>query len=121
MRQTVETKSKFKDLIGRDLSGFKIVKMAEVYSLDEDGRKSISLGFFRDQDIASAFAEVQNDGVTHHRMGYAFILTDGNVGCVIGEQEPVKLFNDEEEVPIIRQKVIDKLSPAERKILGLAK
>ena len=34
------TKAKIKELVGKDLKGFKIVEMTEVYRVNDEGRKS---------------------------------------------------------------------------------
>lgn len=111
-------KVKIGELVGKDLKGFKIVEMTEVYRVNEDGRKSISLGFFKDLNIASAFAGGQTDA-SWHKTGQALVLTDGTVGYVIAQQDPVKLFEDEAEVLKIKERVVAKLTIAERKVLGL--
>ena len=111
------TKAKIKELVGKDLKGFKIVEMTEVYRVNDEGRKSGSLGFFKDPNIATAFAGVQTDA-SWHKTGQVLVLTDGTVGYVITEQEPVNLFDDEAEALEIKKKAIAKLSPAERKLLG---
>ena len=104
-------------LVCIDLKGFKIAEMTEVYRVDEDGRKSSSLGFFRSSTTAEAFAGAQTDA-SWHRTRPAFVLTDGKVGYVIDEQVSVKLFNDEQVALDLRNQVIAKLSPAERSLLG---
>ena len=111
------TKAKIKELVGKDLKDFKIVEMTEVYLVDDDGRKYISLGFFKNPNTAAAFAEVQTDA-SYHKTGSALVLTDGTVGYVLTQQEPVKLFDDEAEALEIKKKTVAKLSPAERKLLG---
>ncbi len=111
------TEANIKELIGKDLKGFKIVEMTEVYRVDFDGRKSSSLGFFKDPNTAEAFAGVQTDA-SWHKTGQALVLTDGTVGYVIKDQKPVKLFDDEAEALEIKKKALAKLSPAERKLIG---
>ncbi len=110
-------KAKIKELIDKDLKGFKIVEMTEVYRMDNDGLKSSSLGFFKNPNMAMAFAGVQTDP-SWHKTEQALVLTDGTVGYVIEEQNPVKLFDDEAEALEIKKKAVAKLSPAERKLLG---
>ena len=39
------------NLVGVDLSEFKVLQMTEVYQINEDGRKVSSLGFFKDKSI----------------------------------------------------------------------
>lgn len=108
---------KITELVNRDLRDFKIVEMTEVYRVDDDGRKSCSLGFFKDKNTASAFAGVQIDA-NWHKIGQAFVLTNGTVGYVITQQESANLFDDEAEALEIKKKAVAKLSPAGRKLLG---
>lgn len=111
-------KVKAGELVGKDLHGFEIAKMTEVYSVNEDGIKSRSHGFFRNPDIAVAFAGLQRDP-TWYRVAEALVLTDGVVGYPIEDRESVNLFSDEAEALEIKKKASRKLSPAERKLLGL--
>jgi hypothetical protein len=111
------TKAKIKELINKDLKGFKIIEMTEVYLVDDDGWKSSSLGFFKDPNTAAAFAGVQTDA-NWHKTEQALLLTDGTIGYVIEDQNPVKLFDDEAEALKIKKKAVAKLSPVERKLLG---
>jgi len=104
-------------LVGKDLSEFKVVAMTEVYKVDDDGRKYISLGFFKDPNIATAFAGNQTDA-NWHKTSVVLVLTDGKEGYVIKEQESVNLFDDEEKSLELRKQAIAKLSAADRKILG---
>ena len=104
-------------MVGRNLTEFKIEKMTEVYGVDEDGRKTKTVGFFKKQDIAVAFAGTQK-GSFSHKTNDAFVLTDGAIGFVIETIEPVTLFNDEEEALKIRKEALAKLSAQERRILG---
>jgi Xaa-Pro aminopeptidase len=107
-----------RDLVGKDLSGWKIVEMTEVYSVDEDGRKGKSLGYFRDPTVAEAFAGDADSN--WHKTALARVLLNdkGETGFLFSEnQDPVKLFKDEEEVARLRQAAIAKLSSAERTLL----
>ena len=105
-------------MVGIELIGFKIVEMTEVYHVDLDGRKDGTRGFFKDKDIAVAFTEYQIDS-SFYKTDKAFVLTNGVVGYVVGQQESVELFDDESEALKLREKVIAKLSPADRLILGI--
>lgn len=109
--------TKVQEMIGQDLVGFEIVEMTEVYRTGEDGRKSQSLGFFKNANTAEAFIGTHSD-TNFHKTAPAFILTNSVVSFVINEQESVKIFNDKDEVVEIKKKVLAKLSPAERKLLG---
>ena len=106
-----------KELVGTDLKGFSIVEMTEVYRVNDDGRKSVSLGFFQNSDIAAAFAGVQSDA-NWHKTWTAMVLTDGTVGYVISDGVSVKLFDDKTEAVEIKKKALAKLSPAERALFG---
>lgn len=108
---------KVKDFIGRDLSSFKIIEMVEVYKINDDAIKTTSVGFFKNPDIATAFAGSQTEA-NWHKTGPAFVLTDGKVGFIVDVRE-VKLFDDEAEALRIKEGIIAKLSPAERKIFGV--
>jgi len=105
-------------LVGLDLTKFEIVQMTEVYRVDDYGQKGTSIGFFSNPDIAMAFVDVQAFA-KWYRTGQAMLLTDGDVGYVITQQDPVKIFNDKGDVIKIKKKILDKLTHAERKILNL--
>ena len=105
-----------KDLIGKSLSGFTVEKRTEVYRTNEDGRKNKSLGFFRDENIAMAFAGIQKDA-NWHKTAAALILTDGKDGFLLGES--VALLNDEKGLLEVRERVKEKLTPEERRVLGI--
>ncbi len=110
-------KAKLKDLVGQDLKKFKIVEMTEVYQTDVEGRgKTNTVGFFKNPDIAKAFAEGHD---YTFQTAASLVLTDGVTGFVIESQEPVKFFSDEEEVLKLKEKAMKKLTPAERKLLRL--
>lgn len=107
------------DLVGVDLTGFKVVLMTEVYRVNDDSLKTASLGFFRDTNVASVFAGAQTDS-DWHKTAPALVLTDGKIGVVIDQKSGfVKLFDDEQEALKLREVAVAKLSPAERKLLGL--
>lgn len=106
-----------KDLVGKDLKGFAVQELTEVYRLNEDGSaKAKSIGFFRDETIAKAFAQHQTDA-NFHKTTKEFLLTNGEVAFLLGES--VTLFNDEKTVLEIKKRVLDKLTLEERKILGI--
>ncbi|HTX87264.1 MAG TPA: hypothetical protein VMC41_04350 [Candidatus Nanoarchaeia archaeon] len=105
------------ELVGEKLDGFSIQELTEVYRVDEDGRKTTSIGFFKNGNIAAAFAQNQTDSC-FHRYKKEFVLTDGKVGFLfVGE--PVKLLNDEQEALKVREAALEKLSPAERALLQI--
>jgi hypothetical protein len=103
-------------LVGVELSNFKVVRMTEVYDVDEDGRRRSTLGFFKNQTIAEVFAGPSN--TSYKRTAPALILTDGVNGYVIPEQDAVKLFNDEVEAVALRKIALAKLTLGERSLLG---
>jgi len=104
-------------LIGKELGQFRIIEMTEVFLVNEDGKKTITLGYFRNKNIAEAFAGLQTDSI-YNKTASALVLTNGTEGYIITQQDPAKLFDDEAEVLEIRKKAIAKLTPAERKLLG---
>ncbi|MDO8495267.1 MAG: hypothetical protein Q7S32_01915 [bacterium] len=103
-------------LVGIDLTGFWVGEMTEVYRTDEDGRKVESLGFLHNEDVAKAFAEALNDS-NYTKIGKAFVLTNGKEGFLVGQ--PVILLNEREIEANVRIMIMGKLSPAQRKLLGL--
>jgi hypothetical protein len=107
------------DLANKDmnqLEGFRVCWMTEVYTVDTDGRKAKSIGFFHNDAVAQAFAGNQTDAC-FTKYSREFVLTDGKVGFVIAQS--VTLLDDEEEALKIKQAVLARLSEAERKVLGL--
>lgn len=105
------------DLLEKSLEGFTVQELTEVYELDVEGRQKIkSIGFFRDENVAKAFAQNQTDA-NYHRTQKVIVLTNGEIGFVIGE--PVILLNDEKAALEVREKALAKLSPEERRLLKL--
>ncbi|KKR48588.1 MAG: hypothetical protein UT86_C0004G0074 [Candidatus Magasanikbacteria bacterium GW2011_GWC2_40_17] len=107
-----------KQLTGKDLKGFQILLMAEVYKKNEDGRKTGSVGFFKNPAIAQAFVGEQNDAPWHGIAG-VYVLTNGKVGYVLDTGEKVTFFDDEQEAVRLRQKILEKLTPGQRALLGV--
>ncbi len=103
--------------VGQDLSSFKVIIMTEVFKVDGDGRRSKSLGYFKDVTIAQAFAGSQTDA-PWHKTRDVYVLTDGKVGFLLNTSESVQILEDEKVLVQIKEKALAKLTPAERKILG---
>lgn len=103
------------DLIGRNLSDFTVRELTEVFRTNEDGKKTMSIGFFQNEAIAKAFKQNMVDAAWH-QTEKAFILTNGKVGFHL-DGYPVKLFDDEKTALEIREKALAKLSLEERSIL----
>ena len=103
-------------LVGKKLEGFSVRERTEVYKTDDDGHKTKSLGFFKDPNLAKAFASNQADAAWH-KTEKAFLLTDGTTAFLIGNS--VKLVDDEKEKIVIQEAAKKKLTPEERKVLGL--
>jgi hypothetical protein len=106
-----------KEMVGATLVGFSIIEMTKVYRVDDNGRESEILGFFKKPELAEAFAGAQPDANWHETIP-VLILTNGTVGYVVKDQEPVKFFDDEIEAVALKKNALAKLSPAERKLLG---
>lgn len=105
-------------ILGKDLAGFKVVMMTEAFDVNDDGRKTKSIGYFKDRDSAKAFIGPRATN-SHKRVEDVFVLTDGKVGLVVNNNENVTLIDDEAAMLEIRQKAVAKLTPEERKVLGL--
>lgn len=108
-----------KGLVGKKLSafGFEVEILWEVYRVNDDGRKTESVGLFRSEDIAKAFTENQTDK-NWHKVGSGLYLTNGELAFEIKEKE-MHLFGDEKAALETREKALKKLTVAERKILGV--
>jgi hypothetical protein len=104
-------------MVGKNLEGFTIQQYTEVYKTDVDGRsKTRSLGYFKDDSIAKCFAQNQTDAAYHETV-QVYLLTDGKIGFLLGEE--VELVDDEKAALEVRYAALGKLSPAERKVLGV--
>jgi hypothetical protein len=99
-----------------DLKDFKIIRMLEISETNDDGNvtKSLGLSANLDKEFAEAFT-----GGGHHRADEVFALTDGKIGYVISRGEATGVVTPEEVMAKIRANAAAKLSPVERKALGL--
>jgi hypothetical protein len=104
-------------LINQGLEGFSVQVFAEVYKVDEDGKKVSTIGFLSDHDIAKAFCQNQTD-ISYYRIGTVLLLTDGKIGFVLGLRA-TEIMDNDEVVAKIKKKALAKLTPEERKILEL--
>jgi hypothetical protein len=114
----MQTTTDINSLVGQDLSSFKVLVMTEVFKVNDDGIRSISIGYFKDVNIAQAFAGSQTDA-PWHKTRDVYVLTDGNVGFLFNTTESVYIPGDEKAMFQIREKALAKLTPTERKILGI--
>ncbi|MDE2031153.1 MAG: hypothetical protein KGI58_02775 [Patescibacteria group bacterium] len=105
-------------LIGKDLSSFKIIEMTEVYRVDYGGIYSSSIGFFKDDTIAVAFAGQQTDE-NYIKTAKKPVLTDGEISFVMDNCKPATLFDEETESLKIKDRALRKLTQVEKKLLGL--
>jgi len=103
-----------RDLIGRTLGQFTIEEFTEVYTVDVDGQNPTSIGFFRDETIAKAFAHNQPDAI-YHKTEKVLVLTDGEVGFCIGRA--IEILDDEAAALEARKTALEKLTSEERKLL----
>lgn len=102
-------------LVGQKLDGFTVQDFFEVSKLDEEGRNKVSVvGYFRDEDIANGFAGNQVGATWVEKV---LLATDGRRAFLVGP--PAKLLDNEKAALEMRQKALAKLSPGERKVLGL--
>lgn len=109
--------NQIKELIGKDLKGFKLVKMNEVYCIDLNDLKKTSLRFFTDPTDTKTFTKTHR-GSCWQTSGHDLVLTNGTVSYVIGKPIPVQIFKNKSELKKIQKKAAAKLSPAERNFLG---
>lgn len=104
--------------LGTNLSGCNLEQLTEVYKVDDDGRKSKTIGHFRDPVVAQAFTQQQADSFSFKtREVSALVCSDNIVGFIVGEQ--ITLVNDERTALEVRANALRKLTPEEQKVLGL--
>jgi hypothetical protein len=75
-----------------------------------------STGYFKDENIAKAFAVNQPD-FPYNKTAKRFILTNGVIGFVIGEK--IIILDDKKTKLETKEKILAKLSLEERAILGI--
>jgi len=113
-------------LYGKDLAGFRIEGMHEVFEEDSSGSYIGSKGFFVDQNIAVVFSELQaeKEDPGNNHLAHQFlvrqvpVLTNGVLYFVLKTGE-VRVRDDEVEGQRMRQELFNSLTPAKRKLLGL--
>lgn len=110
-----EEKVKPEILVGLDLDGWKVERFIGVYTTDCEGRSTSQLprGLYKDQTVADSIKEQE----TYIALYPVIALTDGKQAFLL-EGEAVVVCDDEKERLERRKKVLAKLSPEERKILG---
>ena len=108
-----------KQLVGGNLTqeGFRVEELVEVYGTNDDGCKTSSTGFFRDENLAKAFVQNHVDA-SWHRTDNVLVLTDGKVVFRL-EPECAPIFDDTVATQEVRQKALAKLTAEERRLLGL--
>ena len=75
------------DLVIRGLEGWRVIKMTEVYEVDEGGKKTRTRGFFKDENLARLYAVSKDepDKQVQNRAESCFVLWDGQQGFHIGD------------------------------------
>jgi|WetSurMetagenome_2_1015567.scaffolds.fasta_scaffold229461_1 hypothetical protein len=106
------------ELIGKKLEGFEIVEMTKVYKGNEDGREIESFGFFKSERLAKAFAGNQTNSSYFHTQK-VLVLTNGEIGFLMGKPESVQFVDDEALAVETKEKILKKLSDADRAFLKL--
>src|SRR5690606_33783824 len=86
-----KSKTNIHELLGMPLQGFYVREMSEVYTVDIDGLKNKTIGFFKDNKIANAFRNQQTDA-SLFKVKKKIVLTNDEIAFVIGE--PATLLDD---------------------------
>lgn len=107
------------ELLGKDLSSFKLEQLYEVWTTDEQGIATKPLGAFKKEALAKAFAGNDKSSWGAPSITPVTVLTDGTLVFAIDKTREIKVFNDEEQAVELRQKALAKLSPEDKEILGL--
>lgn len=105
-------------LVGADLSAFKVEVRMEVYSVNEDGMRTGSVGYFKNPQVAMAHIEMLGNKGYYKSMP-RHILTDGIIAFLINNNEDVKLFDDDAEVTRLQQEIRNRLTPEMLAVLGM--
>ena len=108
---------KLRELIAKPLDGYTIQELTEVYRVNDDGRKTTSIGYFKDETVARAFSQNQTDA-NSYEIRKSFVLTNGEVGFLFNG-ESITLLDDEKEAERARESALAKLSPEDRKLLKI--
>lgn len=110
-------KMTLKKLLKRDLTGFRIETMIEVFRVGPKGKRGKSLGFFRDRRVAAAYvADLENPD--NYGTEECEVLTNDRFAYALHIQIAAEIFNDEAERDRLRKKALDKLGAAERGLLA---
>ena len=105
------------DLVGKSLADFSVKTITEVYVTDDDGRKVEAVGYFFDPCVAQAWIDGETN--RHHlKLVHTIILTDGSRTFLLNPNS-LEIMGDEHAKLEIRNRVLAKLTPAERSVLGL--
>lgn len=107
------------ELVGKTMQFFEIRWAIEVYRVDEDGLRIYAVGYFTEPHIAEVFVGTQVDGAKCNRTREVLVLTNGNIAFLVSDDEQVEMFDDKEKIFGLREVTLSKLTPAERKLLGL--
>ena len=107
---------KISDFLGKSMDGFTVQELVEIFKTNEDGQKTITLGYCHSENVANAFVGTQIDA-NWYKTAKVVVLTNGKEGFLIGEV--IALLDDEIIAAEAKKKALAKLSPEERKLLGL--
>ncbi|MDP2693083.1 MAG: hypothetical protein Q8O88_05600 [bacterium] len=106
-----------REFVGRDLVGFRIEELSEVFRVNEDGFRVITIGYFRDNNTAEAFIQTHTLSNYLRMQGVLVLINDNQTAFLLGES--VKVVSDREILAEIRARIIARLPPEQLKILGL--
>ena len=117
----MEPEKTLQEMIGIDLAGFTIQTVFHVYNTNYEGQFNGSIGYFKDETIARAFAGPQK-GDNMVKVSPVLALTDGTVGFLMNENRTNSFtyMNDEEEAVRLKHEALASLTSAQRRLLGLA-
>lgn len=110
---------KLSELVGMKLESYEIVKMTEVFRINDDGRRMSAIGYFTSPHIAEVFAGTQSGGTNYNQTREVLVLTDGHIAFLVTDDFQIEVFQDEKEILRLKEVALSKLTPAERKLLGL--
>jgi len=98
-------------------SDFQVQLMTEVFEVNDDGRRSKSLGLLSDPTVAAAFVGKRSEN-PYKRAEEVVVITDGKSAYIVQNREALTVLEDDAESNRLRTEALGKLSSSERTLLG---
>ena len=109
-----------RDLVGKDLAGWHVEVWFELrLSTNESGGYEVG-GYFKDKDLATVTSKGKGWYGGDGEVVEVFVLTLGGLaGFIVKSDPPINLSKEDDFRTMVIQRAKDKLTPEERKLLGI--